>query len=82
MLVVDPTLKDANIVFRKSMKKFDCPNSMKLEIARTSKPGMYNCCMTAFNFLSFPVLVVLYKEMDPLCLTLIFVKVNIFLRKA
>lgn len=39
MLVVDPTLKDVDIVFRKSMKKFDCPNSTRLEIAKTSGPG-------------------------------------------
>uniref|UniRef100_T1E1M1 RNA-dependent RNA polymerase n=1 Tax=Cupiennius salei TaxID=6928 RepID=T1E1M1_CUPSA len=38
MLVVDPTLKDAQIVFRKSMKKFDSPQNQRLEIAKTSGP--------------------------------------------
>uniref|UniRef100_A0A2L2Y470 RNA-dependent RNA polymerase n=1 Tax=Parasteatoda tepidariorum TaxID=114398 RepID=A0A2L2Y470_PARTP len=38
MLVVDPTLKDADIVFRKSMKKFDSPQNQRLEIAKTSAP--------------------------------------------
>lgn len=40
MLVIDPKLKDAQIEFRESMKKFDCPNSTRLEIARTSAPGI------------------------------------------
>ncbi|GFT51089.1 probable RNA-dependent RNA polymerase 1 [Trichonephila clavipes] len=38
MLVVDPTLKDTDIVFRKSMKKFDSPQNIRLEIAKTSAP--------------------------------------------
>ncbi|XP_042904893.1 uncharacterized protein [Parasteatoda tepidariorum] len=38
MLVTDPTLEDTDIVFRNSMKKFDSPDSIKLEIARTSAP--------------------------------------------
>ncbi|KAG8193801.1 hypothetical protein JTE90_029535 [Oedothorax gibbosus] len=38
MLVIDPTLKDADIVFRYSMKKFDSPENIKLEIAKTSSP--------------------------------------------
>ncbi|XP_054724114.1 uncharacterized protein LOC129234216 isoform X1 [Uloborus diversus] len=39
MLVIDPTLRDVDIVFRKSMKKFDAPKTIRLEIARTSAPG-------------------------------------------
>ncbi|GFT29347.1 RNA-dependent RNA polymerase [Trichonephila clavipes] len=39
MLVVDPTLKGIDIVFRESMKKFDSPENIRLEIARTSAPG-------------------------------------------
>ncbi|GFQ93910.1 RNA-dependent RNA polymerase 1 [Trichonephila clavata] len=38
MLVVDPTLKDIDIVFRESMKKFESPENIRLEIARTSAP--------------------------------------------
>ncbi|KAF8782261.1 putative RNA-dependent RNA polymerase 1 like protein [Argiope bruennichi] len=38
MLVIDPTLKDIDIVFRESMKKFDSPNNTRLEIAKTSAP--------------------------------------------
>ncbi|KAG8180104.1 hypothetical protein JTE90_027883 [Oedothorax gibbosus] len=38
MLVIDPTLRDADIVFRRSMKKFDSPENFKLEIAKTSSP--------------------------------------------
>ncbi|CAL1273132.1 unnamed protein product [Larinioides sclopetarius] len=38
MLVIDPTLKDTDIVFRDSMKKFDSPNNTRLEIAKTSAP--------------------------------------------
>ncbi|GBN80805.1 hypothetical protein AVEN_120416-1 [Araneus ventricosus] len=37
MLVIDPTLKDTDIVFRESMKKFDSPNNTRLEIAKTKK---------------------------------------------
>ncbi|GBM09163.1 RNA-dependent RNA polymerase 1 [Araneus ventricosus] len=39
MLVIDPTLKDTDIVFRESMKKFDSPNNTRLEIAKTSAPS-------------------------------------------
>lgn len=39
MLVTDPTLKDADIVFRESMKKFDSPQNISLEIAKTSAPS-------------------------------------------
>ena len=39
MLVIDPTLKDADIVFRESMKKFDSPQNIRLEIAKTSAPS-------------------------------------------
>ncbi|GFY41076.1 RNA-dependent RNA polymerase 1, partial [Trichonephila inaurata madagascariensis] len=38
MLVIDPTLKEPDIVFRKSMKKFNSPQNIRLEIARTSAP--------------------------------------------
>ncbi|GFR27103.1 probable RNA-dependent RNA polymerase 1 [Trichonephila clavata] len=38
MLVVDPTLEETDIVFRKSMKKFDSPQNIRLEIAKTSSP--------------------------------------------
>ncbi|KAG8173772.1 hypothetical protein JTE90_015962 [Oedothorax gibbosus] len=40
MLVVDPTLKDVDIVFRESMRKFDCRgfSHTKLEIAKRSGP--------------------------------------------
>ncbi|CAL1273134.1 unnamed protein product [Larinioides sclopetarius] len=38
MLVIDPTLKDADIVFRESMRKFNSPNNTRLEIAKTSAP--------------------------------------------
>ncbi|GFS81565.1 RNA-dependent RNA polymerase 1 [Nephila pilipes] len=38
MLVVDPTLKGTDIIFRNSMKKFDSPQNIRLEIARTSAP--------------------------------------------
>lgn len=48
MLVIDPTLKDADIVFRKSMKKFDCPNSTRLEIAKTSAPGNFVANVSVF----------------------------------
>lgn len=41
MLVTDPTFKDAQIVFRKSMKKFDSPQNTRLEIAKTSAPSKY-----------------------------------------
>ncbi|XP_035220933.1 RNA-dependent RNA polymerase 1-like, partial [Stegodyphus dumicola] len=38
MLLIDPTLKDTDIAFRKSMKKFESPQNIKLEIARASAP--------------------------------------------
>ncbi|GIY55551.1 probable RNA-dependent RNA polymerase 2 [Caerostris extrusa] len=38
MLVIDPTLQDTDIVFRNSMKKFDSPENIRLEIAKTSAP--------------------------------------------
>ncbi|XP_035217230.1 RNA-dependent RNA polymerase 1-like [Stegodyphus dumicola] len=38
MLLTDPALKDTDIVFRKSMKKFNSPGNIRLEIAGTSAP--------------------------------------------
>ncbi|GFS68315.1 RNA-dependent RNA polymerase 1 [Trichonephila clavipes] len=38
ILTIDPTLKEPDIVFRKSMKKFNSPQNIRLEIARTSAP--------------------------------------------
>lgn len=42
VLAIDPTLKGDQIVFRKSMKKFDCPNSSNLEIVKASKPSKFS----------------------------------------
>jgi RNA-dependent RNA polymerase len=55
MLVTDPTLKDAQIVFRSSMKKFNSPQNTRLEIAKTSAPGE--------NFLPLLLVIFLFKNL-------------------